>query len=234
MITSVIIFPGSNCDRDVIHAISENTGTKVESVWHKERLLPEGTGLVVLPGGFSYGDYLRCGALSARSPIIDAVKEHALNEGLVLGICNGFQVLLETGLLPGAVLTNRTLTFICKKCNLRVERNDTPFTTGYKKEQVVQFPIAHNDGLYFLPPEKLENLEKNGQVVFRYCSESGKTGQEFNPNGALNNIAGITSRSGNVLGLMPHPERASEEILGGKDGVIMWRSIQRWIERKQI
>lgn len=229
MKTSVIIFPGSNCDRDVIYAIEKNTGTNVETSWHRDRDLPPETDLVVLPGGFSYGDYLRCGALSARSPIIKAVMEHAQSGKLVLGICNGFQVLLETHLLPGAVLTNKTLSFICSNCFLRVENNDTPYTLGYAEGQVVQFPIAHNDGLFFLPPDELDELEKNDQVLFRYCSKEGELGEKFNPNGSLNHIAGITNRQKNVLGLMPHPERASETLLGGEDGIAMWKSISKWI-----
>jgi len=232
MKTTVVIFPGSNCDRDVIHAIEKTTGTTVETAWHRDTALPKGTDLVVLPGGFSYGDYLRCGALSARSPIIEAVSEHAGKGGLVLGICNGFQVLLETHLLPGAVLTNKTLTFICSKCYLRVENNDSPFTSGYSSGQIVQFPIAHNDGLFFLPPDELDELEKNGQVLFRYCSRKGEMNESFNPNGSLNHIAGIVNRRKNVLGLMPHPERASEAILGGVNGMTMWNSIKQWVERK--
>jgi phosphoribosylformylglycinamidine synthase len=232
MQTSVVIFPGSNCDRDVIHAIGEITGTAVNPVWHKETSIPEGTDLVVIPGGFSYGDYLRCGAMAARSPIMNSVKEHASRGGLVLGICNGFQILTETKLLPGALLANKTLTFICKPCYLKIERTDTPFTLQYKDDQVVQFPIAHHEGLFFLQEGSLKEIEKNGQVVFRYCTPSGDVCDEGNPNGSLNNIAGIVNLQGNVMGLMPHPERASEAILGGADGAIMWNSIKTWLERK--
>lgn len=232
MHTAVVIFPGSNCDRDVIHAISEITGSTVEPVWHKDTAIPASSDLVVIPGGFSYGDYLRCGAMAAKSPIMISVKEHASRGKLVLGICNGFQILTETKLLPGALLANKTLTFICKPCYLNVERTDTPFTLKYEKGQTVQFPIAHHEGLYFLPPETLQEVEGNGQVVFRYCTPSGEISQEGNPNGSLNNIAGIINRQGNVLGLMPHPERASEKIMGGVDGALMWNSIKTWIDRE--
>ncbi|MBN1332531.1 MAG: phosphoribosylformylglycinamidine synthase subunit PurQ [Synergistales bacterium] len=231
MKTTVVIFPGSNCDRDVIHAVQEITGEPVEPVWHKEDTLPSDTDLVILPGGFSYGDYLRCGAMASTSPIMKAVRDHASSGKLLLGICNGFQVLTESRLLPGSLLSNKTLTFICKRCYIRVERKDTPFTSLYNEGQVLQFPIAHHEGLYFLPPGELGELEDNGQVVFRYCSPDGKVSSDFNPNGALNNIAGVTNREGNILGLMPHPERASEGILGGTDGALMWRSVKKWLER---
>ena len=231
MKTSVVIFPGSNCDQDVIHAVRDTLGTTVVPVWHREKSLPEGTDLVILPGGFSFGDYLRSGAMAARSPIMEAVTEHGKRGGLLLGICNGFQVLTESRLLPGALLSNRTLSFICKPCFLRVENTDTPFTNLFGKRQVVQFPIAHGEGLYTLPDDELKALEDRNGVVFRYSTPSGGTGDEANPNGAVNNIAGIISPSGNILGLMPHPERASEAILGGDDGRIFWRSILRWFEK---
>jgi len=230
MKAAVVIFPGSNCDRDVIHALETVSGIPTQAVWHKEPSLPEGTGLVVLPGGFSYGDYLRCGAMAARSPIIAAVRDHALRGGLVLGICNGFQVLTETGLLPGALLANISLEFICSTCLLKVERTDTPFTNAFAKGQIVQFPIAHHEGLFFLPEKDLEELEANHQVVFRYASADGSSGSLCSPNGALNGIAGIVNREGNVLGLMPHPERASEPLLGCADGIGMWNSIKNWLE----
>ena len=232
MKTAVVILPGSNCDRDVIHAVHDITGEQVLAVWHKEDSLPADTDLVILPGGFSYGDYLRCGAMAATSPIMKAVKAHAASGNLLLGICNGFQVLTESRLLPGSLLANRTLTFICRKCYIRVERTDTPFTSLYSKGQVVQFPIAHHEGLYFLPEKELEQLEERGQVVFRYSSPEGEVDLGSNPNGALNNIAGITNQQGNILGLIPQPERASEEILGGSDGAWMWRSIRNWLEKE--
>jgi phosphoribosylformylglycinamidine synthase len=230
MKAAVVIFPGSNCDRDVIHALETVSHIPTQAVWHKEPSLPEGTGLVVLPGGFSYGDYLRCGAMAARSPIISAVRDHAERGGLVLGICNGFQVLTETGLLPGALLANISLEFICSTCLLKVERTDTPFTNAFTRGQIVQFPIAHHEGLFFLPERELEELEANKQVVFRYASADGSAGPLSSPNGALNGIAGIVNREGNVLGLMPHPERASESLLGCADGMGMWNSIKNWLE----
>ncbi len=230
MNTSIIVFPGSNCDVDTAHAISSVTGTVPEMVWHEADQLPAGTGLVVLPGGFSYGDYLRCGAMASKSPIMRSVIEHAEAGLPVLGICNGFQILTETGLLPGALLANRSLSFICDFCYIRVERNDTPFTSLYRKGQVLRIPIAHYEGLYFLPGEELEKTEAEGRVVFRYCSPEGEADDLFSPNGALNCIAGITNESGNVLGMMPHPERASEDILGSVDGVSLWRSLAAWLE----
>jgi phosphoribosylformylglycinamidine synthase len=230
MNAAVVIFPGSNCDRDVIHALGTVARIPTRAVWHKETCLPENTGLVVLPGGFSYGDYLRCGAMSARSPIIAAVRDHARRGGLVLGICNGFQVLTETGLLPGALLANLSLEFICSPCFLKVERTDTPFTSSFSRGQIVQFPIAHHEGLFFLTEKELEELEAQNQVVFRYASADGSSGPQHSPNGALNGIAGIVNREGNVLGLMPHPERASEPLLGGSDGLGVWDSIKTWLE----
>jgi phosphoribosylformylglycinamidine synthase I len=230
MNASVVIFPGSNCDRDVLHALGKIAGIPAAAVWHKDSVLPERTDLVVLPGGFSYGDYLRCGAMAARSPIIQAVREHAKRGGLVLGICNGFQILTEANLLPGALLPNSNLEFICSRCLLRVERSDTPFTNAYPEGSVVQFPIAHHEGLYYLPDEDLRKLEENRQVVFRYASADGSAGIQHSPNGSLNGIAGIVNDRGNVLGLMPHPERASESLLGGTDGLGMWNSIKTWLE----
>ena len=201
----------------------------VDMVWHEERAFKEKPDLVILPGGFSYGDYLRSGAMAARSPIIEAVRAHAAAGGLLLGICNGFQVLTETKLLPGALLPNTSLTFICRRCHIRVEQTDNPFTAGFKTGDVVQFPIAHHEGLYFLPPDELMELEQNRQVVFRYADPStGKSGAEYAPNGALNGIAGICNRQGNILGLMPHPERATVAHLnGGTDGVMFWNSIAK-------
>jgi len=230
MKAAVVVFPGSNCDRDVLHALRDVAGIQASVVWHKETSLPENTGLVVLPGGFSYGDYLRSGAMAARSPILEAVREHARRGGLVLGICNGFQVLTEAGLLPGALLSNSSLEFICSPCFLKVERTNTPFTNAYPAGALLQFPIAHHEGLFFLPEEDLKDLENHGQVVFRYASPDGKAGSEYSPNGALNGIAGIANRDGNVLGLMPHPERASEDLLGCSDGLGMWNSIKSWLE----
>lgn len=234
MKAQVIVFPGSNCDQDVVYALRHVVGATVETLWHGEKELPSGTDLVVLPGGFSYGDYLRTGAIASLSPIMDAVHKYAEEGGLVLGICNGFQILTETGLLPGALLPNKTLRFICKPCYLRVERNDLPFTLNYTKGQIVQFPIAHHEGLFYLPENELNELEKNNQVVFRYASVNGEVSGEHTPNGALNNIAGIINKKGNILGLMPHPERASEKLLGGEDGALMWQSINAWINKAGV
>lgn len=228
MKTSVVVFPGSNCDRDVARAVSETLGSAVEMVWHEESGFGGSPDLVILPGGFSYGDYLRSGAIAAQSPIIKAVREHAEQGGLLLGICNGFQILTETKLLPGALLPNTSLTFICKLCHIRVEQTDNPFTRGLKKGEVVQYPIAHHEGLFFLPDNELEELERAGRVVFRYADPAtGAAGAEYAPNGALNGIAGICSERGNVLGLMPHPERATlAHLNGGTDGARFWKSIE--------
>jgi phosphoribosylformylglycinamidine synthase len=242
MRATVIVFPGSNCDRDVGHAIRLVLGTETDFVWHKQSQLPSGTDLVVLPGGFSYGDYLRCGAMAARSPIMEAVSRHADSGGLVVGICNGFQVLTESRLLPGALLANRSLRFICRPCTLRVERTDTPFTRTFRDHQIVSFPIAHYEGLYFLPPDELRDLERRRQVVFRYASPDGRVDDATNPNGAMNNIAGIVNERGNVLGLMPHPERAEDLLLdpetrsrlgadtfsGNPDGTDFWKGVRDW------
>ncbi len=233
MRSAVIIFPGSNCDRDVLRALEEHTRGSVESVWHAAKDLPENTDLVVLPGGFSYGDYLRPGAMAARSPIMEAVKNHAERGKYVLGICNGFQVLTEARLLPGALLPNKTLSFICRPCYVRVETTGSPFTCSYSRHKVLQFPIAHHEGLYFLPDRQIEDLEKNGQIIFRYVDSKGVLSNESNPNGSKNNIAGIANAKRNVLGLMPHPERASHALLGGTDGIGMWHSIQSWIEERE-
>lgn len=227
MKTAVVVFPGSNCDRDVQRAVSETLKSPVEMVWHEESSFASDPDLVILPGGFSYGDYLRSGAMAARSRIIEAVHAHAEAGRLLLGICNGFQVLTETKLLPGALLTNKTCSFICKKCWVRVEQTDNRFTSGYKKGDVVQFPIAHKEGLYFLPPAELRELEEEGRVVFRYADPAtGEAGVEYAPNGALNGIAGICNKEGNILGLMPHPERSTVPHLnGGADGGAFWLSI---------
>lgn len=222
MKAAVVIFPGSNCDTDAIRAIEAVTGQAPEAVWHKDRISP-GTDLVVLPGGFSYGDYLRVGAIARFSPVMASVVEHAKRGGLVVGICNGFQILLEVGLLPGAMVRNRKLHFMCKYVHLRAERHDTPFT-GFEK-QVIRIPIAHATGNYFIDPAGLEKLEENRQVIFRYCSAEGEVSDEYNPNGSVANIAGICNVEGNVLGMMPHPERAIEEALGSSDGVGFWQSV---------
>ncbi len=227
MSVAVVVFPGSNCDRDVQRAVAASYDGPIEMVWHQETDFKEKPELIVLPGGFSYGDYLRCGALSAASPIMAAVKKAAQNGTFVVGICNGFQVLTESGLLPGALLANINLQFICSPSYLKVERTDTPFTANYEAGQIVQYPIAHHEGLYFLPPDDLAELEENKQVLFRYASpQTGLAGANEAPNGSLNGIAGILNADGNVLGLMPHPERAVfSHLNGGTDGQAFWQSL---------
>lgn len=214
---AVIVFPGSNCDRDVITALHSVTGAEPVRVWHADTELPD-VDLVVLPGGFSYGDYLRCGAMAAHSAIMREVKAHAEKGGYVLGICNGFQILAETGLVPGVLLPNAGLHFVCKNTFLRVERADTAFTGQYTRGQVLNVPIAHHDGNYFATPDQLKAIEDNGQVAFRYCDAEGNISPEANPNGSLNNIAGVFNASRNVLGMMPHPERHADPLTGGTDG----------------
>lgn len=224
MKTAVIVFPGSNCDSDCWHVLRDVIKTEVEYVWHKETSLPQ-VDLVVLPGGFSYGDYLRTGAIARFSPVMRAVQKHAEASKPVIGICNGFQVLLEAGLLPGAMLRNRSLRFVCKFVSLRTENPKTIFTNRLKKGEVLSIPIAHGEGNYFCDEKTLEELEGENRILFRYSSEDGKIGDEFNPNGSLSHIAGIMNKQGNVLGMMPHPERASESILGSADGRKIWESI---------
>lgn len=217
MKSAVIVFPGSNCDRDVATALEKVAGSKPEMVWHGENALPPGLDLVVLPGGFSYGDYLRCGAIANFAQIMPSIKAFAEKGGLVLGICNGFQVLVESHMLPGALMRNRDLKFICKDIDLSVENTNTPFTKKCKKGQVLRVPIAHHDGNYYIDPEGHKALNDNGQIIFRYKGE--------NPNGALDNIAGITNKKGNVLGMMPHPERLFDPALGGTDGKFIFESL---------
>jgi phosphoribosylformylglycinamidine synthase subunit PurQ / glutaminase len=220
----VVVFPGSNCDHDAYHVISKVIGQPVDFIWHRESRL-EDYDCVVLPGGFSYGDYLRTGAIASHSPIMGAVKEFAGKGGYVLGICNGFQILCEAGLLPGALLRNRSLSFWCEHVNLRVERSDTAFTRAYEKGQILSVPVAHGEGNYFCDPDTLAELEGEGRVVFRYVTAEGSQTDEANYNGSLNGIAGIINRGGNVLGMMPHPERACEACLGSADGVGMFNSL---------
>lgn len=227
MRSAVVVFPGSNCDRDVARAIADTQLGEVDMVWHDSDGFPEEPDLVILPGGFSYGDYLRSGALAAKSRIMRSVRAHADRGGLVLGICNGFQILTEARMLPGALLPNKDLRFICREAHLRVERTDTSFTRAFHEEQIVQFPIAHHEGLYFLPDDELEELERSGRVVFRYADpKSGEAGESCAPNGSRHGIAGVISEGGNVLGLMPHPERATlKKLIRGTDGRRFWQSI---------
>ena len=222
----VVVFPGSNCDHDAFHVLSSVLGQPTEWVWHQSTQVNH-LDAIVLPGGFSYGDYLRTGALASHSPVLGAVKKFAERGGLVLGICNGFQILLEAGLLPGAVLRNRRLKFLCRFVHLRVETTDTPFTTACQPGQVLKMPIAHMDGNYFAGEATLRELERNHQIVFRYATPAGEIvgDAEANPNGALANIAGICNRERNVLGLMPHPERASEALMGSTDGLAIFQSL---------
>jgi phosphoribosylformylglycinamidine synthase I len=217
MKAAVIVFPGSNCDRDIKVAIEKVTGAGVSMVWHAAVSVPA-TDLIVLPGGFAYGDYLRCGAMAAHSPVMRDVVAKAKAGVLVLGICNGFQVLCEAGLLPGVLMRNASLKFVCRDVWLRVERDDTPFTRGFREGEVIRLPIAHGDGNYFADESTLDALEGEGRVVFRYADKSGAATQQANPNGAQRNIAGICNGSRRVLGLMPHPERLFEPMLGGSDG----------------
>jgi phosphoribosylformylglycinamidine synthase I len=222
----VVIFPGSNCDTDAWHALHDNMGQRVDYVWHQETDLSR-YDCVVLPGGFSYGDYLRTGAVARFSPVMNAVADFARAGGLVLGICNGFQILLEAGLLPGAMRRNAGQQFICKAINVRVESTDTPFSRAMTPGAVLRMPIAHGEGNYYCDEATLAELKRNDQITFRYCDEAGALTPEANPNGSRESIAGICSKERNVLGLMPHPERASDALLGSADGKMMWRSILR-------
>jgi phosphoribosylformylglycinamidine synthase len=221
---AVIVFPGSNCDHDAYHAAKHVLGQDAEFVWHKETSL-RGADAVILPGGFSHGDYLRTGAIARFSPVMNAVVAFARQGGPVLGICNGFQILLEAGLLPGAMLRNRDLKFHCEHVHIRVEQTDTPFTLNAAPGQVLRIPVAHGEGNYFAEAPILDELEAAGRVVFRYCDPRGLVTDAANPNGAARHIAGICNESRNVVGLMPHPERACESVLGSADGLVMFESV---------
>ncbi len=220
----VVVFPGTWSDRDWGHVIYDVVGDEVVYLWHKDRSL-QGVDCVILPGGFSYGDYLRTGAIARFSPVMDSVASFAAGGGLVWGSCNGFQILCEADLLPGALIRNDCMEFRCEWSYLRCDQTATPFTAGIRPGQVIRLPIAHGEGNYVADPETLAQLEEHGQVVFRYCDGNGIPTPEVNPNGSLNNIAGIVNRRGNVLGMMPHPERCSEPELGGTDGLLMFRSV---------
>jgi phosphoribosylformylglycinamidine synthase subunit PurQ / glutaminase len=229
MRAAVILFPGSNREGDAARALAAATGVKPAMVWHAEHELPAGTDLVVLPGGFSYGDYLRCGAIAGRAPVMDAVRSHAAAGGLVLGICNGFQILCESGLLPGVLMRNANLHFVCRMQHIRIERNDTDFTRQYKKHQAIKVAIAHGEGNYRADAETLARLEGDGRVAVRYCDAQGVLGSQANPganpNGSTNDIAGIYSEKFNVLGLMPHPENLIDPLVGGVDGRGLFESL---------
>jgi len=228
----VIVFPGSNCDYDCYWVVKRILRKKVDFIWHKERNL-SGYDCLILPGGFSYGDYLRTGAIARFSPVMNAVEAYARNGGLIIGICNGFQVLLEAGLLPGAMVSNKSLQFICKFIYIRVENDATPYTNLFHKGQILKIPIAHNEGNYYADVKTIQALNKNNQIVFRYCDEKGTVSKASNPNGAKESIAAICNKEGNILGIMPHPERASEQLLGSKDGRGIFESIIKWIESKE-
>jgi phosphoribosylformylglycinamidine synthase len=218
MNAAVIVFPGINRERDMERTLALVSGKAPAMVWHADTALPPGTDLVVLPGGFSYGDYLRCGAIAARSPIMHAVRTHAEKGGLVLGVCNGFQILCEAALLPGVLMRNQQLRFICRDVYLRVERSDTPFTRGYNAGQVIRVPIAHGEGNYIADGATIARLEGEGRVLFRYAAPDGMVDPNWNHNGAINGIAGILNERGNVLGMMPHPENHVEPAMGCSDG----------------
>ncbi len=221
---AVLRFPGSNCDQDCVYALNAIEGASADYVWHKDTSLA-GFDAVVIPGGFSYGDYLRCGAIARFSPVMKSVKEFAAAGGPVIGICNGFQILCESGLLPGALVRNRGLHFVCKHVSLRVENNGSRFTNAASSGQILNIPIAHGEGCYFADDETLLSLQANGQVLLRYCDARGRATDDANPNGSRENIAGIRNEAGNVFGLMPHPERACDPLLGSTDGLAIFESI---------
>jgi phosphoribosylformylglycinamidine synthase len=228
----VITFPGSNDDHDALYCLAEVLGQEAVTLWHKDSDL-KGVDCVVLPGGFSYGDYLRCGAMARFSPVMQSVMDFARQGGLVIGICNGFQILCESGLLPGALVRNRSLSFICEWVRLRVETTRTPFTNQCRVGDILRLPIKHGEGCYVANEALLREIEEQNQLVFRYVNESGQATDAANPNGALHNIAGVTNREGNVLGLMPHPEHATEQLLGGEDGRKIFCSVMAAINSSQ-
>jgi phosphoribosylformylglycinamidine synthase len=228
MKTAVLVFPGSNCDHDAYHALKHVVGVDAEFVWHKSSSL-EGFEAVVIPGGFTYGDYLRTGAMAKLSPVMGAVRRFAEGGGPVIGICNGFQILLEAGLLPGAMIVNDSLRFVCDFVHLRAVTDRTPFTRGIPGGTILKVPVAHYQGNYYADERTLSSLEERGQVVFRYCDPEGNVTRESNPNGSARNIAGICSEGGNVLGMMPHPERCAEEALGSADGRRLFDAMVAWL-----
>lgn len=232
MTFGVVVFPGSNCDADTEYALGAILGAEVQPLWHADESV-RGVDCVVLPGGFAYGDYLRAGAIARFSPVMRAVQRHAEEGGLVLGICNGFQVLVEAGLLPGALLRNSALEFRCRWVGLRAERTDTPFTSLYSAGEVIRMPIAHGEGRYYADPATLDRLEANGQVAFRYVAAGEPDGLPANPNGSVGDIAGLVNERGNVLGLMPHPERCCEPLVGGTDGLRLFKSLNQAISHQR-
>jgi phosphoribosylformylglycinamidine synthase subunit PurQ / glutaminase len=231
MKAAVVIFPGINRERDMARTLELISGREPAIVWHADSELPTGTDLVVIPGGFSYGDYLRCGAIAARAPIMDAVRAFAAQGGLTLGVCNGFQILCEAGLLPGVLMRNARLRFICRDVYLRVEHSDSPFTRGYNAGQVIRVPVAHGEGNYIADADTIARLEGEGRVLFRYCSPDGQLEAAWNANGAINAIAGIVNERGNVLGMMPHPENHVEAALGLTDGRGLFAGLVEALDR---
>jgi phosphoribosylformylglycinamidine synthase I len=220
----VVVFPGSNCDEDMVYVLEHIMGQETVKLWHKNTDL-EGCDAIVLPGGFSYGDYLRSGAIARFSPIMDSIIAHANKGGFVFGVCNGFQILCEAGLLPGALLHNNERKFICKNVFIKAQNNDTPLTNAVPKDKTLKIPIAHGEGKYFADEKTLKALNDNGQILFRYCDEQGRINEEGNPNGALENIAGVCNTGKNVFGMMPHPERAADGELHNEDGKFLFESI---------
>lgn len=226
----MIVFPGSNCDADCYHVVKDVIGEEVDYVWHQDQKFSKEYDCIILPGGFSYGDYLRTGSIARFSPIMEEVINYANQGGLVLGICNGFQILTEAGLLPGSLVRNKDLRFVCKDIYLKVENNQTPFTVDYNQGQVIKVPVAHGEGSYACDEDTLKKLQENNQIVFRYSNADGEVGPESNFNGSLDNIAGIINEKGNVLGMMPHPERCAESILGNDLGKLVFTSVVKWLK----
>ena len=226
---AVVVFPGSNCDHDCFYFIKHFLGQECEFLWHEEIDL-ESFDCIVIPGGFSYGDYLRTGSIASFSPIMSSIKNFSTSGRPVIGICNGFQILVESGLLPGAFIRNSNLKFVCKWTMLKVENTETPFTFNLDKEKILKIPVANGEGNFFCANEGLEALKKNSQIVFKYCDINGETSISANPNGSIDNIAGVCNFKGNVLGMMPHPERSYEDVLGSRDGRLIFESVIEWLE----
>ena len=224
MKASIIVFPGSNCDRDIAVSIKKLTDLEPIMVWHKETSIPD-SDLIVIPGGFTFGDYLRCGSIAANSPIMNDVIKKATDGLPTLGICNGFQILTESGLLPGTLIKNDCLSFLCKTVSIRVENNGTNFSKKYKQNEVINIPIAHNEGNFFANEDTLKKIKDSNQIIFKYCNQNGEVNNETNPNGSIENIAGITNEQGNVLGMMPHPERMVDNLISNTDGVNLFSSL---------
>lgn len=225
MKTAVIVFPGSNCDRDMLTALHQVSGKPPLRVWHTDTSIPDDIGLIAVPGGFSFGDYLRSGAMAARAPVMDEVRRHAARGTRILGVCNGFQILTEAGLLPGALLRNRDLLFVCRTVHLSPANTSTPFTAGYQGQAAVPMPVAHHDGNYFIDDDGLKALEDNNRIAFRYCDDRGQVTDAANPNGSRNNIAGILNAAGNVLGMMPHPERVTDPVVSVPTGRAVFQGL---------